>query len=162
MNKIKYLKRFAALCALIGLVLMPAAGADYAIAKSFWVVANFTNNPATATNLAQVIDVTQFPDFALIVKGGLTNPSAGTLDIKWDVSADNTYPVQAGVVAPLQSGWFSVPLTNNGTNFNWTTNITVNAVGYWRLTWLTNAAVQHMTNITIRGYVKPKRTASDF
>jgi hypothetical protein len=29
------------------------------------------------------------------------------------------------------------------------------AVGHWRLDWLTNGAVQHMTNIQIKAYVKP-------
>lgn len=148
--------------AILALFTLPVRAADYAVQKTFWSVTDFTNVTATATNLAQAIDVTQVSDFALQIKTGITNPSAGSLAIQWETSLDGTFLTTNNPAAPGSSGWFSVPLTNSGTRTVWTTNITVGAVGYWRLSWLTNSAGQSITNVSITGYAKPKRTSRDY
>ena len=143
----------------------PVKAADYAVQKTFWSwVGGQTNLNTTATNLAAAIDVTQFTDFALQVSCVFTNTDlSGGIDIRWDTSIDNVnYSGQ--VVSPGSSGWFRIPVpaTNVANRVTWTTNITVGAVGYWRLAWLTNQAGQAITNLSIVGRVKPKRTNADF
>ncbi len=92
-----------------------------------------------------------------------TNATAGSFAVAYDVAAQtSTFPgIGAGQAMLPASGWFSIPLTNNTTRVVWGTNITMNSAGYWRLNWLTNTAVQHMTNVSIRAYVKPFRTQKD-
>lgn len=131
-----------------------ASAADYGVQQTFWSVTDFTNAPGTATNLASFVDVRQFSEFYLEVKTGLTNASAGTIDLRWATSADgvnycSTFP------CPGNTGWFSTHLTNGATSTTWITNVTVNSAGYWGIIWATNNSAQHMTNITIRAYAKP-------
>lgn len=137
----------------------PAEAADYDIQKTFWRVTDFTNNPATATNLASTIDLSMYGDFYLEFIVNLTNASAGTLSVAYDTYASTTAPsgIPAGQGMNPVAGWWSVPLSNNQTRVVWGTNITAGSAAYWRLNWLTNLSVQHITNITVRGYVKPKR-----
>lgn len=142
----------------------PAQAADYAVQKTFWSFAGtWTNSPAVATNLAAAIDVTQFTDFALGIVGKSTNTTgAGSLDIVWETSLDGSnWPITSTNAAlGRNQGWFSAPITN-GTAHVWITNITVDAIGYWRIRHLTNASSCNFTNLAISGYVKPKRTARD-
>ena len=126
----------------------------YAEAATFWNVLDFTNLTTTASNLASVANLTFYSAMTLEVKAGFTNASTGTLDIQWDTSANGT-EFCANKACPGTSGWFAVPLTNGTTSTYWTTNISnIGAMGYWRLNWITNNAVQHMTNVSIRAYVK--------
>ena len=162
----KQIKHFLAVASLMAIFLAtpPAArAADYANQKTFWS-AVLTNATAFSTNLNAAIDVTQFSEFALNVRCGVTNPVTGSIDIAWQTSADGNWPATNGIPAavPGYAGWFSIPCTNMGTILNWNTNIPVNAVGYWRITYITNTTVQNMTNAVVTGWVKPKRTSSDF
>lgn len=135
--------------------------ASYGVANTFWTFtasAGGTNIPGTATNLASAVNCTYYDEFVLSVQCGLTNPSVGTLDIRWSKGMDGvnfcTIPN-----CPPSSGWFSVPLTNGGTNFVWTTNIVVDSIGHWRLDWLTNNCTgAHATNFLIEAYQKPIRS----
>ena len=152
---------FCALCVLCGSIL-PARAADYAIQRTFWSVANFTNITGAATNLAAAIDCTQFSEFLLHIECGITNPAAGTLDVRWEKSGSGTFLTTNVCNAPGFSGWFSIPLTNMGTKPVWTTNIPMGATGYWSLSWASNKIGQSLTSIVVVAYVKPKRTARDF
>jgi len=152
----------AALMALLAFITPPAKAADFALDKTFWSVANFTNNTGTATNLAQAMDCQRVADFSLEVRTGNTNPSAGSLSIFWETSNTGNWLVTNTPALTGSAGWFSVPLTNSGTKTIWTTNITVGPTRYWRISWVTNQVGQHMTNVFIAGYVKPQRTSRDY
>lgn len=146
-----------ALAALLAAVLTPPAqAADYGVQKTIWSF-GATNVTGTATNLDSAVDLTQFTEFQLEVRVDLTNAAAGTLDLRWTTSNDGSQYTTAPALAGV-SGWFSVPLTNNGTTATWRTNISVGALGYWKLAWLTNAAGQSITNASLRIYAKPKNT----
>ena len=136
--------------------------ADYAVEANFWIASSITNVATQTTNLNTQIQVTQFSDFGLEATLGFTNASAGTYDIAWSSSHDGINWADTGIGSIGCRGWFSIPLTNGGPVITWSTNITVNTCGYWRIEWGTNASVQHLTNAVIKGYVKPKRTNNDF
>ena len=141
----------------------PAHAGDYAVQKTIWSVTDFTNLTTTATNVAAVVDCTQVSDFLLHVTTGLTNPSAGSLSLQWETSGDgSSWIITNNPALAGSSGWFGIPLTNSGTKTVFTTNITVNSAGYWRATWITNIAGQHMTQVVVRAYIKPKRTNRDY
>jgi hypothetical protein len=112
-----------------------------------------TNATATASNVAGVATLTKYDQFSIEAVIALTNAAAGTLDVAWDTSNDNSSWATTG--AGL--GWFSIPLTNGGAVIKWNTNITINSVGYWRARWITNASGQSATSIVIRAYIKPRR-----
>lgn len=160
----KNILKLGAICALTLTLLAPtAARAQYGVQKTFWS-ATLTNTTAFSTNLSAAIDVTQVTDFALNVRCGVTNPVTGTIDIAWQTSADGNWPATNGQAMAVigQAGWFSIPCTNMGTILNWNTNITVGAVGYWRIAYITNNTVQNMTNAVVTGYIKTQRTRSDY
>ena len=139
-----------------------AQAADYAVQKTIWSFAGTaTNNVNQATNVAAAVDASQFSDFLLEVRFTGTNSAMTTTlgyTIAWQTSADNS---NWGTVDNVNRGWFSVPTTNVITTV-WTTNITLNSMGYWRANYLTNSAGQCITNLAIKAWVKPKRTSSDF
>ena len=164
-KSVRHLLALAA-CAM-ALVGPPAAdAADYAVQKTFVSFnGTATNDVNSISNLNAAIDVTQFTDFALQVLAKSTNAAvAGGISIVWETSLDGsnwpTY-VTNNAATPHMQGWFNVPTTNNVTTL-WTTNITVNSVGYWRIRTITNASSGSFTNFAITGYVKPKRTNRDF
>lgn len=143
-----------------------ASAADYAVQKTFVSFnGTATNDVSSISNLNSSIDLTQFGDFALQVVAKTTNAAVGGgISVVWETSLDGSnwptsYTNFAG--APGVVGWFSVPITNNVTTV-WTTNITVNSIGYWRIRTITNASSGSFTNLVITGYVKPKRTNRDF
>lgn len=143
----------------------PAQAADYAVQKTFWSFAGtWTNSPAVATNLAAAIDVTQFTDFTLALVAKSTNTTgAGSIDVVWETSADGSnWPAgyTQGQIGRA-FGWFSIPITN-GVTHGWTTNITVDSIGYWRIRWATNGSSCNFTNLSLTGVVKPKRTNRDY
>lgn len=151
----KLLKSLA-LVAILSAFALPARAQQYGPLHTFWNVADFTNATATATNLASAVTLTKTAKWTLWVVVGVTNPAAGTLDVRWDCSADgSTFLTTNNPAVPGSSGWFSIPLTNSGTKIPWATNMTSDALGYWRLNWLTNAAGQSVTSITIQAYSKP-------
>lgn len=157
----------ALVMALAVMLLAPKAqAADYAIQKTFWSFAGtWTNVVGAVTNLNSALDATQVSDFALQLVASSTNDAiAGGISVVWETSLDGSnwptsYTNFAG--APGVQGWFSIPTTNLLKTV-WTTNITVNSVGYWRIRSLTNASSGNFTNIALRGYVKPKRTNRDY
>ncbi len=150
--------------ALVFFVAPPARAADYAIQKTFWSFAGtWTNGPTVATNLNAAADLTQFTDFSLAIIAKATNAAgaAGGFSVVWETSPDGTnWPQETNQVSQVV-GWFSIPVQSNAVTTVWTTNITMNAIGYWRIRHLTNNANMNYTNIALRAYVKPKRTARD-
>lgn len=113
---------------------------------------------ATPTNLNAVVTLTRHDEFVLEFVIGTTNPQASSLSVQWDTSADGVnYPGAGGlpVFNGHNKGWFSIPLTN-ATPLVFTTNIVVNSMGYWRLSWLTNVSAVFLTNIQIKAYAKPR------
>jgi hypothetical protein len=157
------------LFAILGVALLLTTGpavhaADFAVQKTFWSASNSTNVPTTVTNLRAAIDVTMVTDFSLQVKTVATNASTGgTLDVVWDTSNSGDWGTGFGNPLPGSRGWFSLPLTNNGNVTSvFTTNITVNGVGYWRIVAITNSVAQCITNWSVLGYVKPKRQNRDY
>jgi len=134
-----------------------ASALEYGVAKTLWSTASITNVPATATNLAAVVDVTKVTEFTLQANVGITNAATGTLDLRWSTSEDGVN-YTSGLGVSGSSGWFSIPLTNAGTAVVWTTNVTVNSHGYWRLDWLTNqASGAHITNVSLKAFIKSKK-----
>lgn len=156
---------------LFGMALMTPRihAADYAIQKTFWQSSSSTgstNAVGTVTNLNSVADLSQFTDFVLEVTAVSTNStSGGTFDINWDTAADPTRFGSGAAIASQNGsrGWFSIPLTNTVANVTsvFTTNITVNALGYFRIISLTNNSFQCLTNWRVAAWVKPKRTNRD-
>lgn len=139
---------------------------DYAVQKTFWSFAGtWTNSPAVVTNLAAAIDVTQVTDFSLQVVAKTTNAAVGgSLDFVWETSLDGSnWPTSYtnNAANSRTTGWFSALVTNNVTTV-WVTNITVDSIGYWRIRSLTNATSGNFTNLSIVGYIKPKRTNRDY
>lgn len=147
--------------ALITLPVPKAEAADYAVQKTFYSFAGTdTNVVGQKTNLNAAIDCTQFTDFMLEFRATGTNAAGtatGGFAVAWEYSADNS---NWGTVDTMSQHWFGIPTTNKITTV-FVTNITVNAIGYWRLAWLTNNSAHCITNMSIKGYVKPKRTARD-
>lgn len=157
----KTLKHLIAAAALLVACSLTATAQQYA-PSTILSIAN-TNVVGATTNVGALttgpVTLTKWQDFALSVDVGVTNASAGTLDIQWDTSLDGVTYTTAKAM-PGASGWFSVPLTNSTTRIYWTTNITLNAVGYFRVSWVTNQAGQHITNLVIKAYKKPARFGS--
>jgi hypothetical protein len=159
----KTLIKSLALVAVIASAALVARAGDYAVQKTLWNVGSVVSNTwilNTATNLNAVVDCTQVTDFTLNIKVGLTNASAGLIGVNWETSADNTWPGTNTYRA--NGGSFSFSTTNMHQLVNWSTNITMNSLGYWRLAWLTNDSVQHATSAVVRAYIKPKRTNRDY
>jgi len=160
-KKIRLFTRIALALLLQLLCTLPTKAADYAVQKTFWRFAGtWTNSPAAITNLLSAIDVTTVTDFALGIVAKSTNTTgAGTLDFVWETSADGTtWPTGlTNNALGRTQGWFSAPITNGIANV-WHTNITVDAIGYWRIRTLTNASSCNFTNLAITGYIKPKRS----
>jgi len=130
--------------------------AEYAPIGTVWSAPNFTNATGTATNLAVTIDCTTTTDFSLTFEFGLTNPAAGSFNCRWEKSATRNFLI-TNIANHADSGWFAVPLTNRGTKTVWTTNITMDAIGYYRIVWGTNQIGQSVTSALVRAYAKPAR-----
>ena len=168
MNIIKRLLTSAALCAALLTLTPPAARAgDYAVGKTFWSFNGTWTNTATAvTNLSAAIDVTAVTDFSLQVIAKATNGGAvgaGGFSIVWETSLDGSnYSVETNASFGRSMGWFAVPVSTNAITTTWVTNITVDAIGYWRIRSVTNNCNMNYTNISILGYVKPKRQNRDY
>jgi len=164
MNKIKSLLALAALAAFT--LTPPAArAADYAVQKTFWSFAGtWTNSPTVVSNLNAAIDCTQFTDFSLAVIAKATNNAggAGGFSIVWETSPNGSdWPQDTNQISRAV-GWFSIPIQSNAVTTVWTTNITMDAIGYYRIRHITNNCNMNYTNISLVGYVKPKRTNRDF
>lgn len=172
-GKIKLLQRMKAgwlvpLLLFFFLIASPprAHAGDYGVQKTFWSFAGtWTNSPAVVTNLAAAIDVTQTADFALQIVAKTTNAAVGgSLDFVWETSLDGSnWPTgyTNNAANSRTTGWFSALVTNNVTTV-WVTNITVDSIGYWRIRSLTNNTSGNFTNLSIVGYIKPKRTNRDY
>lgn len=157
----KALPYIIALVAFIAALSIPPTvhAADYDVIKTF--VASGTNRlvDAASTNLDAVADLTQWTEFQLEVQAGNSNAVTGSLDIRWDTSNDGSkFPTHLALAN--NSGWFAVPLTNNGTAAIWHSNISVGALGYWRIEYITNnLGGFSSTGLTVRAYAKPKNTS---
>ncbi len=154
---------------------LPAA--EYGVAKTIWsmtvgtnvaaVDTSGTNGNATAlsptfgTNLsANVVDCTKNTEFTLDVQIYQTNASAGSFNIPWETSADNSH--WGGTNNPFCAGVFNIPLTNStfsasGTSIYWRTNFPINSVGYFRILYGTNLGSAQITQAVVRAYTKPAR-----
>lgn len=113
------------------------------------------NGPASGTtNINGTITATKWAEFALAIDFALVGAGSTALDIAWTTSVDGTN--WATTKDPYRAGWFSI--TPNGTSaVSWNTNITMNSVGYWKMTWITNGSASAITNLSIRAIGKPKR-----
>ena len=163
---IKTVGRVALALALLLAVVPQVKAGDYAVQGTFMNVPVASMATAGRTNLNAAIDVTQVSDFALSVftVSSTAVSGASPFVIKWQTSLDGSNWNATTNDAPgTAQGWFAVPSSTGGgfTNY-WTTNITVNSIGYWRINDITNSTGQTLTNIVIRGYIKPKRTNRDY
>jgi len=113
--------------------------------------------PASApTNINAVITATKYTDTYLWVGFKLMAAGTSALDFRWEYSADgSTWPA---IATAGNSGWFGGPAGNGTTMVYWGTNLTFNAAGYYRISYITNGSANVVTNLSIRSYVKPKRT----
>jgi hypothetical protein len=164
-NSLRHLLAFAA--CIFALAGPPAANAaDYAVQGTFFNFPITSIANGVVSNANATIDVTQFTEFALDVKtvSAVAVSGASPLIIKWRTSLNGTdFNTSTNDAPGHAQGWFAVPMSTGGSLSNyWTTNITVNGIGYWQLQLMTNNTGQTLTNVVIRGYVKPKRTNSDF
>ncbi len=166
MNKIKtFLLTTIALVAMF----LAAPKADAQIAKTFWSAGTtaataWTNVTGVVTNLNAAGDFSQVTDFALVFNGYGTNNSggAGSFDVVWESSVDGSnYPKITNVVGRT-CGWFAIPYQSNNVQTVWITNITVDAIPYWRIRHVTNNTGTAFTNISITAYIKPARTRKDY
>jgi hypothetical protein len=163
LNAMKHLRKIltGTLAAFIGAAVLPAAGAQ----KTFWSFAGtWTNGPTIVTNLNAAIDCTSVTDFSLsLIAYGTNNAGAtGSFNVVWETSPDGAnWPKDTNQIS-RSVGWFSIPVSSNDVKTVWTTNITMDAIGYWRLRHLTNAANMNYTNISIAGWIKPQRTKKDY
>ncbi len=149
------------LCGFALISAFPARAADYAVQGNFWSATSITNATGIATNLNAAIEVKKTDSLTLQFVLGFTNACAGTYDVQWTSSADGVTYASAPAM-PGASGWFSIPLTNGGAVVTWITNISIGSRGYYKLNWGTNQAGQSLTNASVLGYVKPRRTAQDY
>jgi hypothetical protein len=160
------MKKLLTLLALLALTLLPLRAADYAVQKTITnaPVISFAN--AAQLTINQAVDVTQVGDFALSVFSVSSTAVSGAapLAVKWQTSLDGVNWNATTNDAPGRAqGWFHIPASTGGgfTNY-WVTNITVDAIGYWRVANITNTTGQSITNLVVRGYVKPKRSNRDY
>ncbi len=120
---------------------------------------------AAATNLTTVstasngVVLTKYNDFVLNVDGytagALTN---GMIDVRWSTSVDGmAWQTNCELKSGSTCGWFSMDVNTGGNHFMFNTNITVGALGYWRIDFLTNRTGLTVSNTTIRAYLKPTR-----
>lgn len=143
-------KTILALLAVAGI--SGAAQAQHALHTTLWNATAFTNNPAGTTNLNASVDSRIHAGFDLEFVIGMTNASAGSLGVGFDMSNNGT---------TWMPGAFAIPLTNGGTVVTWRTNISTATCRYWRLSWVTNSAVQHITNASVKAYVKKQNNPSN-
>ncbi len=167
----KLLRGLAAALALLALCSNPAAAQQNPNAQYGYTtlhVEGTTNGiaNAAATNIhvtalgTNGVTLTKWGDFTLNVDGfsagALTN---GMLDFRWSTSADGTsWNTNATLNASEGAGWFSLGVNTGGSRFIMNTNITVNSIGYWRIDFITNRTGLTVSNMTIRAYLKPRRT----
>lgn len=156
-----------ALALFLALAVVPQVkAADYDVQGTFFNFPITSIANGVVSNANATIDVKQFTDFALEVKtvSAAAVSGAAPLVIKWRTSLNGTdFNTSTNDAPGRAQGWFAVPMSTGGSLSNyWTTNIVVDSIGYWQLQLMTNATGQTLTNVQIRGYVKPKRTNRDF
>jgi hypothetical protein len=158
--KIKYIV-FAAIAICLGGIGY-SQSSRYQSGATFWNFSAWTNVPGDVTNVSVAMDCTTLSDFALGIVAIATNNTggAGSLDVVWETSVDgNNWPMQTNALLN-NVGWFSIPLQSNHIMTCWGTNITVNAIGYWRVRHITNKANICFTNLNMWGHIKPTRQYS--
>lgn len=138
---------------------LPADAQQYGAIKTLLSIST-TNANNTATNVGNIggananyVTLTKKGDFVLEVQALFTNAVTGTIDVNYTTSADGSNWATTGA----GTGTFSVPCTNSGTALYWTTNITVNALGYWKATWVSNATGLSTTSLVVKAWGKPER-----
>ena len=156
------MKKILSLLGLIGLLAAPAFGAGeiqyepitlVSLSDVRWIT-------ATATNFAAVVNCTKHDKFALQFDILTTNASTGPVIVRWSTSLDGVSYASNPEVAGVSAGWFAIPTTNNAKSTTFLTNITVDAIGFWRLEYMTNTTVQHISNCVVRAYLKPQRSGN--
>jgi len=169
-NKRERKRLFMLILALIALLAMfaspPEASAQdqYSATTLYSFAGTDTNVVAGTTNLGAsanggVVSLTKWDNFVLEFRATGTNAALTTTlgyTVAWQTSADGT---NWGTVDNINRGWFSIPTTNVNP-IAWTTNITVNTIGFWRINWLTNSSGQCITNMAVRAWRKPLRSGS--
>ena len=140
-----------------------ARAQQYEAITTLWSSGPNLTNPATlATNLSVTaagtngVNATSLGDFLLVFDGMFTNATAGPMNLTYETSGDGVnWNTNKGIAGG--NGWFGIPCTNDGVRTIWSTNITVAALGYWRIGWVTNQTGQALTNVSVVAYRKPRR-----
>lgn len=161
----KHLIKHLALIAAVALPLLcgtPAARAQQ------YAFTTLTNNTGLAiawatgdqTNWNAAVTLTRFDSFVLEVRAAAATALAGPINLRWSTSQDGTtWTSTTPGAAPLAGGWFGAHMSNGTAGLTvWSTNITVNSVGYWRIENGTNQTGVTITNFNLRAYTKPRRT----
>jgi len=134
------------------------AQAQQYTAVTLWSFNAWTNNATAASNINAAVTLTKHDEFVLEVVAKATNAMGGDINIRWATSADGVnYTPHPALL--LNSGWFGAPMTNAavaGITASFITNINVASRGYWKILWATNQTGQHITNLTIKAYLKPR------
>lgn len=112
--------------------------------------------PASApTNINATVTCTKATDFYLWLTFKGMGAGTSALTFRWEKSADGvTWPA---IATTGNSGWFSGPVMNGTTTVGWGTNITMDAAGFYRISYITNATAEVVTNLNIKAYFKPTR-----
>jgi hypothetical protein len=110
---------------------------------------------SAATNINAVIPCTKYTDFLLSVNFKAMAAHTSALDFRWELSPDGTnWPA---IATAGNSGWFGGPVGNGTTTVQWSTNVTMNSAGFFRISYITNGHAAVVTNLDIKAYYKPKR-----
>ena len=148
------------LLALLALFAAPAQAQQYGTGSAVtYITTNsvILTNASTLWNLtnlsAAVVNATKYTDFALTIRFRLTGSGSDYVKITNSYSIDGT-------------NWSTSPQTNlsqvaNGTNWvQWDTNITMNAMGYFRIDAFGGSTNAPVTNLTIIAVKKPSRNGN--
>lgn len=163
---IKTVGRVAIALALLLAVVPQMKAGDYAVQKTLFNFPVTSIASTVVSNVNQTVDVTQVTDFAIDVStvSAVAVSGASPLVFKWRTSMNGTdFNTSTNDAPGNAQGWFAIPMSTGGSLSNyWTTNITVNSIGYWQLQLMTNATGQTLTNVIVKAYIKPKRTNRDY
>jgi hypothetical protein len=148
---------------LLTIMLALAAGAGGAAAQEYHPLAVTQGGGPVETGVAaasinatpsDAIGLTKYGDVTLVLQYNLAGPAAspGNVVFSFAPSADGTNFSSA----PPGNLVFALP--SNGTNtVTLVTNVSVGATGYLELFSIGNSATNAATNISVQGWVKPKR-----
>ena len=101
---------------------------------------------------ASKITITKYDLLALQLTGQLNGAGTSAIQAVFDASVDNTNWNPAAVVLSVNANGTTAVVIN--------TNLSLQAVGYYRLNYVTNASANACTNLQVLYALKPSRTGS--